>query len=90
MRRTDTSGAVGGDPLADAEAPHPADVGADGGLDGCAHRVIAPAVAREADHRLRGEFGGPERAEAAVVHHVVEPIGAVHSCTRYTHTDHIE
>ena len=81
---TNTSGAVGGNPLPDAEPVLTTHIGAYGGLHCCARRPVTPAITGDAHHRLRGEFCRFEGAEAAVVRHVAESIGAVDRYNRIT------
>ena len=60
LSRTDASGAVGGNPLPDAEPVITADIGAHCSLHCGARRAITPAIIGDAHHRLRGEFCGFE------------------------------
>ena len=82
---TDTSGAVSGNPLPDAEPVLTADIGAHGCLHCGARGSVAPAIAGDAHHRLRGEFCRFEGAEASVVRHAAESIGAVDRYNRITY-----
>ena len=75
--RTDTSGSVSGDPLPDAKSVQTAHIGAHGSLHYAARRAVAPAITGDTHHRLRGEFSGFEGAEAAIVCHTAESVGAV-------------